>query len=182
MRRCHRARARHRKGDWAAGRGDAPTRRRRLAIHGNARPAARRLAAPRYRHRRTAARDGERRERGGFLLSQHSPCAIEPMTCRPLRRAAGARISHELQVVAAASAHRRDLLPNRLAVTARAPDDIVGILEALCRQGERYSRPVTDRRSSVARDGLSFIRAMAANGPVWAARPIDSIIFRRRLR
>ncbi len=63
-----------------------------------------------------------------FLLSAHSRAALTELAGRYAERLERAS-AHELQVVAAASAHRRDLLPNRLAVTARAPDDIVAALK-----------------------------------------------------
>src|SRR5258707_15819300 len=63
-----------------------------------------------------------------FLLSAHSRAALSELAGRYAERLERAS-AHELQIVAAASAHRRDLLPNRLAVTARAPDDIVAALK-----------------------------------------------------
>src|SRR5215471_963465 len=73
-----------------------------------------------------------RKEEGGppqfFLLSAHSRGALTELAGRYAERLDSAS-AHDVQVVASAAAHRRDLLPNRLAITARGAGEIVSTLK-----------------------------------------------------
>ena len=77
-------------------------------------------------------RERTRKEEGSppqfFLLSAHSRAALGELATRYAERLEGAQ-PHDAQVIASAAAHRRDMLPNRLAVTSKTPGEIVTALK-----------------------------------------------------
>ena len=78
--------------------------------------------------RRERARKDEGPAPQFFLLSAHSRAALGDLAARYAERLEGAQ-PHEVQIIASAAAHRRDMLPNRLAVTSKAPGEIVTALK-----------------------------------------------------
>ena len=77
-------------------------------------------------------RERARKEEGPapqfFFLSAHSRAALSELASRYAERLENAQ-PHEVQIIASAAAHRRDMLSSRLAVTSRAPGEIVTALK-----------------------------------------------------
>ena len=105
---------------------------------------------------------------GGFFKREGRPHERETLSARqidrPLRPLFPEGFRNDVQIIASAAAHRRDMLPNRLAVTSKSPADIVTALK-------RFAASSNDARVRVlgSKNRLATVRpcSVTSRGGSW---------------